>query len=143
MTAVSRLSRTARRFWICFNSQCLARADKFHSLLPLPRIVCMLHHRFWNARNQTRPGSLFSCSRGREDERPWERGCVYAPLTVSHESEASSMYIVNRFLISIIKKHTFIVVLSCLLLLLGSEQGTTGFRLSLASLRCILSSRSL
>ena len=36
----------------------------------------MLRPRFWDARDQTIPGSLsLSRSRGREEERPWERGC--------------------------------------------------------------------
>ena len=29
------------------------------------------------ARDQTRPGSLLARPRGRLDERPWERGCVF------------------------------------------------------------------
>jgi len=28
------------------------------------------------ARDQTQPGSLVVRSRGRQDERPWERGCL-------------------------------------------------------------------
>ena len=42
MSATLHLLQAAECFYICFDSQCLVRADTFHTLLPFPRIVCYI-----------------------------------------------------------------------------------------------------
>ena len=74
MTVTSHLLSANNCFWICFNSQCPATADKIHNLPSLPQIVYLLSPRFW--KTLSRLDQALSCvhSRGGEKERPWEHG---------------------------------------------------------------------
>jgi len=55
------------------------------------------------ARDQTQPGSLFARSRGRQDERPWERGCFIS-------NQPSNRLCESKIIPNIYSDHSAVVI---------------------------------